>query len=140
MSVALEQQITTAVAVFARAGVAAGNVEAYEFTDIDRTVELGLSLNGTRWHRAQDSIGVAGVVNGISATRKRYLDVGGLGVLVGDGRLPHAGSEEILEGYYSLAVLPQAFLTIDYQRVVNPGYNRDRGPASIVAIRVHAQF
>ena len=140
VSFALEQQLSVGLGLFARGGSAGGNVEAYEFTDIDRTVELGLSLNGARWSRARDTVGIAGIVNGISASRERYLNAGGLGVLIGDGQLLHSGPERILESYYSLAVYSQAFLSVDYQRVVNPGYNRDRGPASIFAVRFHAQF
>ena len=34
---------------FLRAGVANGDVEPYEFTDIDRTVAAGLALKGTQW-------------------------------------------------------------------------------------------
>ena len=140
VSLGLEQQLANDLGLFARVGNAGGNVETYEFTDVDRTFELGLSLKGTRWARARDTVGVAGIVNGISATRERFLDAGGLGVLVGDGQLPHPASERILEAYYSLAVYSQGFLTIDYQRVVNPGYNQDRGPVSLFAVRVHAQF
>jgi high affinity Mn2+ porin len=140
VSADLEQQLAADLGLFARAGGAGGNVEAYEFTDVDRSVSAGLSLKGTRWSRAQDTVGVAGIVNGISTPRERYLAAGGLGILIGDGQLPHPGREQIAETYYSLAVLPQAFLTIDYQRVVNPGYNRDRGPVSIVAARLHLQF
>ena len=32
-------------------GWANGNIEPYEFTDIDRTVAAGLSLKGARWGR-----------------------------------------------------------------------------------------
>jgi high affinity Mn2+ porin len=78
--------------------------------------------------------------NGISASRERYLNAGGLGILVGDGRLPHPGAERILETYYSLNVWSQMFFSLDYQWVKNPGYNTDRGPVSIVAVRFHAQF
>jgi high affinity Mn2+ porin len=68
------------------------------------------------------------------------LNAGGLGILVGDGRLPHPGAEQIAETYYSLAVLAAAALTLDYQWIKNPAYNGDRGPVSVFAIRVHAQF
>jgi high affinity Mn2+ porin len=85
-------------------------------------------------------VGVAATINGISAAREQYLNAGGLGILVGDGRLPHPGSERILETYYSLAVFSQALLSVDYQHVTNPGYNPDRGPVSIFAVRIHAQF
>ena len=140
LSLDLEQQLTSTLGAFARAGKASGNVEAYEFTDVDRSTALGLSLKGADWRRASDTLGVAAMVNGISATRERYLDAGGLGILVGDGRLPRPGTERIVETYYSAAIIPQVFVTADFQRIMNPAYNRDRGPVSVVAMRVHAQF
>jgi high affinity Mn2+ porin len=139
-SLNFEQQLTSDLGAFARIGKAAGNVEPYEFTDIDRTVSAGLSLQGTAWHRTDDTLGAAAINNGISAARQRYLNAGGLGVLIGDGRLPHPGPEQILEGYYSVSVLKVAHLAFDYQWINHPAYNRDRGPVSVVAVRVHAQF
>jgi high affinity Mn2+ porin len=121
-------------------GKAGGNVEAYEFTDVDRTAVAGLALQGTRWHRGEDCVGMAAIVNGISAARQRFLNAGGLGILVGDGRLPHAGPEQIVETYYSFAVRNAAHLTFDYQWINHPAYNRDRGPVSVAAVRLHAQF
>lgn len=139
-SIDLEQPVTTDIGVFARLGKAAGNVEAYEFTDIDRSAELGASIKGVRWARPNDTVGIAAIDNGISAERERYLNAGGLGILVGDGRLPHPGAEQILETYYSVAVYAQVFFSLDYQYVRNPAYNTDRGPVSIAAVRLHAQF
>ena len=136
----LEQELCDGLGLFARAGKDQGNVEAYEFTDIDRTVSAGLSLQGTRWSRGGDTVGFAAILDGISADRERYLNAGGLGVLVGDGKLPHPGPEKIIESYYALSVLQYAHLSLDYQFVTNPGHNRDRGPVSIFAVRVHAQF
>jgi high affinity Mn2+ porin len=126
--------------VFARFGKAAGNVEAYEFTDIDRSTSAGASIKGSGWYRNADTIGIAGIVNGISATRERYLYAGGLGILVGDGKLPHPRAERIIETFYKLAVSSHADITFDYQWVKDPAYNADRGPVSIVAVRLHAQF
>jgi len=140
VSLNFEQDISGDLGMFARAGAAGGNVEAYEFTDIDRTAALGLSLEGMRWHRPQDTFGLAAVINGISAERRRYLAAGGLGILVGDGQLPHAADEHILETYYKWAPLSALHVTLDYQWVRNPAYNNDRGPASIFALRVHVQF
>ncbi len=31
-------------------------------------------------------------------------------------------------------------VTLDYQFIVNPAYNRDRGPVSVFGARLHAQF
>jgi high affinity Mn2+ porin len=139
-SLNLEQQLFKDLGFFARVGKAAGNVEAYEFTDIDRAVAAGLSLKGTFWHREHDTVGLAGLVNNISADRQRFLNAGGLGVLVGDGQLPHPGPEQILETYYNAQLFPHAQLSVDYQWVDHPAYNRDRGPVSIFAVRFHAQF
>jgi high affinity Mn2+ porin len=139
-SLDLEQTLTANLGVFARLGKAAGNVETYEFTDADRALSGGFSLKGAAWRRGDDTIGVAGIVNGISGEFERYLNAGGLGPLIGDGKLPHPGAEQILETYYSLAARPWAHLTLDYQWAKNPAYNSDRGPISIVAIRLHLQF
>ena len=135
-----EQALGESAGLFARAGKAAGNVEVYEFADIDRSIEAGLSVKGNAWSRPHDTFGVAAIDNGISGTRERYLALGGLGLVIGDGRLPHPGAEEIVEAYYSVAALASANITLDYQWVRNPAYNTDRGPVSILALRVHAQF
>lgn len=140
VSVNLEQEVGDDIGVFARGGVADGAVEPYEFSDIDRTLSAGVSLGGKRWGREHDTWGVAAVANGISGAHKRFLDAGGLGILVGDGQLPHPGTEQILETYYDLAAYGPAHISLDYQFVNHPAYNRDRGPVSIIAARLHAQF
>ena len=134
------QQLTGNLGMFARMGDAGGNVETYEYTEIDRAVSAGLSLSGGKWHRTADTVGLAGVVNAISKARQHYLAAGGLGILIGDGRLPHPGDEHILETYYELAATTALHLTFDYQWVGNPAYNRDRGPVSIFALRVHLEL
>ena len=67
VSVNLEQQVTETMGVFARAGWADGNVEPWDFTDIDRTVSGGVSLSGKQWGRPDDTMGIAGVINNISS-------------------------------------------------------------------------
>jgi len=139
-SVLIEQALTDRLGAFARAGAADGRFEAYEFTDVDRSVSAGLALKGVGWGRADDRIGAAVVVNGASAARKRYLAAGGLGILVGDGALPRAGDEHIFETYYDFAVVKAAHVTTDFQLIDNPAYNRDRGPVAVFALRLHAQY
>jgi high affinity Mn2+ porin len=139
ISMNLEQQLVPNVGFFARAGIADGSKEPYEFTDVDRTVAAGLSVSGRQWGRDDDTFGVAGVVNGISGVHQAFLNAGGLGILVGDGQLPNPGSEKILETYYSFPVFASK-VTLDYQLIVNPAYNRDRGPVSVLGLRVHMQY
>ncbi len=136
----VEQSVTRDLAAFLRAGYADGEEESYDFTDVDRTLSGGLSLAGARWGRPDDRVALAGVLNQASDPRKRYLAAGGLGILVGDGQLPHAGSERILETYYDVGVAKGAHVALDYQHIDNPGYDRDRGPANILAVRLHGQF
>ena len=136
----LEQQIADDFGLFARTGYTQGRLEEFDFTDINKTVSFGLSLSGQRWDRADDTVGVAIAVNDASAAAKRFFAAGGLGGIIGDGRLIHSGPESIVETYYSFAMFKGTKLTLDYQFVNNPAYNHDRGPVSIFGIRAHAEF
>jgi high affinity Mn2+ porin len=136
----VEQELSPALGVFLRASASDGREEAYEFTEIDKSLAGGLSLKGIGWNRAGDAIGVAGVINKISASAQRYFAAGGLGILIGDGRLPRYGSEEIVEAYYSASVGAHAAIAADLQWVVHPAYNRERGPVPILGLRAHAEF
>jgi len=135
----MEQQILPGVGLFARAGYTPGNLEAYAFTDADTTLSGGTLLSGRFWGRPDDNLGIAGILNTISSVHQAYFTAGGLSALIGDGMLPHPGAEKILEVYYSLPLYTWQ-LTFDYQFITNPAYNRDRGPVSVVATRLHAQF
>jgi high affinity Mn2+ porin len=139
-SLNLEQQLTETVGLFARAGWADGNHEEWDNTDIDRSAELGVSVNGKQWSRPDDTVGIAGVVNGISSAHIAYLNAGGLGVVIGDGQLPHPGLEQIIETYYSYAITASTKVSVDYQFIANPTYNTDRGPVNVFAGRFHTQF
>jgi len=63
-----------------------------------------------------------------------------VGILAGDGQLLHSGPEQIIETYYSFAAFSFAALSLDYQFIVNPAYNRDRGPVSVFGVRTHIEF
>ena len=47
---------------------------------------------------------------------------GGLGFIIGDGRLKY-GLEQILEMYYAWQVTKGIVVTLDFQEIVNPAYN-----------------
>jgi high affinity Mn2+ porin len=139
-SLNVEQAITADLGAFARASLNDGTKEAYEFTEINQSVSLGLSLKGASWARPDDVVGLAGVVNALSPEAREYLAAGGLGILIGDGRLPHYQTENILETYYKAAVIDHVSFTADYQFIDNPAYNRDRGPVSVFGARVHVEY
>jgi high affinity Mn2+ porin len=140
VSLNLEQQLTETMGMFLRGGWADGNIEPWDFTDVDRTVSGGLSVNGKNWGRPDDAIGVAGIINGLAPNHQAYFAAGGFGILVGDGALPNYGLEQIVEAYYSYAITDSTKVTFDYQFIANPGYNADRGPVNAFAGRLHTQF
>jgi high affinity Mn2+ porin len=135
----VEQEVAQYVGVFARASAHNGSYEAYEFSDIDRSLSAGVSLQGALWGRAADKAGVAVAVNAISSSAQQYFADGGMGILIGDGKLDYA-REQIAEVYYAFKVMDKVTLTADCQRVDNPAYNQDRGPVNVYALRLHAEF
>ena len=138
VSLDVEQEVADDAGLFLRAGLNDGRKEAYEFTEIDRTVAVGASVGGKRWNRPDDVLGLAGVVNGLSRQARDFFAAGGLGILIGDGRLNY-GNEAIVETYYATRLTSFARLTVDYQHVDHPAYNRDRGPVSIYSLRLHLE-
>lgn len=139
IAINLEQELSSDLGAFARVGVNDGSKEAYEFTEINKSLSFGISLKGDRWERSEDTVGAAVVVNALSNAARRYFSAGGLGLLIGDGRLNY-GFEGIAETYYSFHLGPRVALALDYQYIVNPAYNKDRGPVSIYGVRVHSDF
>jgi high affinity Mn2+ porin len=135
----LEQELTDELGVFSRLSWNPGDVQQFMFTEIDRSASLGLSLSGLRWGRPQDTVGLAGVVNALTDAHRRYYAAGNFGFILGDGRLNYA-TEQIVELYYDLRIRRGVHLTADYQLVNNPGYNADRGPVSIFAVRFHVEY
>ena len=135
-----DQALTEDLGAFARLSWDDGRTESFAFTEIDRSVALGLSEAGSRWGRKDDTVGLAVVVNAIVGDHQAYLARGGLeGLILGDGALDY-GPEEVLEAYYSWQATKWLWVTPDFQYAVNPGYNRDRGPVPIYALRVHVEF
>jgi hypothetical protein len=137
--VSFEQSLSSDVRVLARGGSHDGKSESYAFTEIDQSLFFAASVKGARWGRAQDNVGIAYGINGLSGDHRSYLAAGGLGFFLGDGRLNYA-TERVLETYYSWEPLKGLGVTLDWQRITSPGYNRDRGPVNIGSVRLHYEF
>lgn len=137
--VSLEQSLSDSIGFFARYSAADGKGEEYAFAEVDRSAQMGLSIKGQAWSRADDTVGLAGVRNDLSSSHRDYLAAGGLGFFVGDGQL-HYHSEDIVEAYYSAKLVAGLWAALDYQHITAPAYNADRGPASAYTVRFHAEF
>ena len=136
----IEQGLSPQIGFFARLSMNDGSKEAYEFTEINRSVAMSLAIKGAAWGRPDDTVGISGVVNSISAAARRYFAAGGLGILIGDGQLPRASWEKIAELYYSAAVTRGISLAFDFQHAAAPAYDAARGPVNILGLRLHAEF
>jgi high affinity Mn2+ porin len=134
-----EQEITQNIGVFSRLGWSDGHTEAWAYTDVDRTASLGLSVKGASWHRPDDTLGLAGVVNAISPVHQQFFADGGTGILGGDGTLNY-GWEKALETYYDFKLWKTVHAAFDYQFITDPAFNRDRGPVSVFGARLHWEF
>ena len=134
-----EQEIAKNVGTFGRLGWQDGHVAAAAYTDVDWTVQLGLSFKGEAWRRPGDTFGLAGNLAGASSEQQAFLKAGGTGILNGDGMLTYA-PEISLEMYYDIAISDSLRLAFDYQFFANPAFNTDRGPVNVFQARLHWQY
>jgi high affinity Mn2+ porin len=139
LSFNLQQSLTGDWGVFTRATIDDGSKEGDDFTDMSNSLAAGLSVKGRLWGRKDDTVGLAVESAGISKAGQRFFANGGLGILIGDGRLDHPDRENITEAYYSLSLWDGIQGTLDYQFIANPAYNADRGPVSVFGIRIHGE-
>ena len=136
LGIAVDQALGRDATAFVRGSWNDGRTETYSFTEIDRSLALGASMRGPLWRRPGDTVGTAFVVNGLSEAHRDYLSRGGHGFFIGDGQLNYR-PEQLVEIYYSALTFHHLWLSGDYQYVANPGYNRDRGPAQFLGVRLH---
>jgi high affinity Mn2+ porin len=135
----IEQNLTHYLTAFARFGWDNGRTESFAYTEVDQTFAEGVGAKGAWWHRKQDRAGIAFISNAIKKDHQNYLAAGGLGFLLGDGHLTY-GRENILESYYTVHAWRGIYLAPGLQHIINPGYNRDRGPVLVPSFRAHVEF
>jgi hypothetical protein len=135
----VEQAITSDLGVFLRAMYNDGDTEVYAFTPTDRSISFGVLAGGKPWCRRNDYAGAGFGAGGISQSHANYLALGGVDGFVGDGRLSR-GTEIVAEAFYGANLSSSIWLSADYQFIVHPAFNVDRGPLSILQARFHAEF
>jgi high affinity Mn2+ porin len=133
-----EQALTKESGLFFRASWNDGNNETWAFTEIDRSVSGGF-VKDNLFGRKQDRFNIGFAFNGISDLHRQYLAKGGYGFIIGDGKLPNYGLETIFEINYNAKITDWLSITTDYQLVINPAYNQDRGPVHAFALRMHTE-
>jgi high affinity Mn2+ porin len=121
--------------LFMRLGWSDGATETFMFAEVDQLFSFGLQVCGCHWGRDADRMGIGFAAAGLSDLHKHYLEAGGIGFIVGDGALQY-GVEQVSEIYYRAQLGPNVQIGPDYQYLVNPGYNQDRGPAQVMGLRL----
>lgn len=147
VGVSMSYTANARVQTFLRAGWNDGHTATWAFTEIDRSISAGgmyqipLPSRQKYWQRSDRflQIGCAFVVNGLSAPHREFLEAGGYGFVIGDGKLRYA-TENIAELYALFPLHQLITLTGDFQWIVHPAYNRDRGPVAVGSIRLHVAF
>ena len=135
----VEQALPANFRAYFRAGWNEGHKESFAYTEMNSTVSFGFELPGDAWGRKEDQIGSAFETGGISTKHREYLALGGLGFILGDGRLNY-GREEVSETYYNVHVVSGLYMGVQLSFINNPGYNRDRGPVVVPGVRAHMDF
>jgi high affinity Mn2+ porin len=139
LAISFDQQVGPDWGVFARLSWNDGRTQNWMFTEQDRAISFGASLQGNRWNRPHDTVGLATNIGFASAGRRRFLENGGIGFIVGDGALNYR-PEWVTEAYYDLRLVQGVNVALNYQLAVNPGYNADRGPIHFLALRLRTAF
>jgi high affinity Mn2+ porin len=134
-----EQQISEHLRAAARFGWNEGQHESFAYTEVDQTVLVGGAYDGSQWSRPSDRFGLAFVSNAIKRDHQDYLADGGLGFILGDGRLNY-GRENTMETYYNAHAWRGLFFALGLSHISSPGYNRDRGPVWVPSVRSHIDF
>lgn len=135
----VEQEVAPNVGAFLRAGWNDGRTESWAFTEVERTLALGVSLGGALWKRPDDALGFGVAFSGLNADHRDYLAAGGLGFMLGDGRLTY-GAESVIDAFYRFQVVRFFAVSAEFQRYANLAFNKDRGPVSVWGLRFHAGF
>jgi len=133
-----EQAANENLGFFARWSWNPGTTET-QTLDMKTSLSGGLSLKGASWSRPDDTLGMGVASNGISALQVQYMKQGGMTAFLGDGNISYR-KEKVFEAFYSAKLPKDIFLTFDFQRIQNPGFNSKRGPINMLGLRAHIEL
>ena len=139
-----EQALASDFGIYMRAFTSDGHTETMSFTEADNSLSVGMGLDGNRWSRPKDTLGLSFMLNGLSSYRRNYLQAGGVSYFIGDYASPTQTisyrPEQISELYYNATVVKNVLAGVNFQHISNPAYNAARGPVNILSFRIHAEF
>jgi high affinity Mn2+ porin len=138
-SLNIEKPIGPHAGALARFSWNDGRSESFAFAEIDQSESLGFVLHGTAYHRYHDRVMAAIVVNQVSTVHRDYLLHGGYGFMLGEPNMRYA-SECVIELQYSYSLGQDFVISPDFQYILNPGYDANRGSIRVWGVRSHINF
>jgi high affinity Mn2+ porin len=135
----MEQNLTADTGVFLRAMWSDGDTEVDAYDAADSAANVGAIIGGAPWGRPLDSIGIGAGASWASRSHAQYLALGGVDGFIGDGALNWA-AEKMGEIYYRLHLWKTVALSAEYQKIISPGFNADRGPVNLFGGKFHVEF
>jgi carbohydrate-selective porin OprB len=135
----IEQQVSSDIGLFFRGMYSDGRTEVFSYTSADRSMNFGTLVKGERWYREKDVFGIGYARSWISNQHAAFLNLGGVDGFIGDGKLNYR-PEQGLNLFYSVNLYSSIWFTGDYQHIVNPAYNADRGPVDMYGLKMHVEF
>jgi high affinity Mn2+ porin len=131
----IDAQLPYDVRAFAGASTSDGGVETFGVAEIDNSVRAGAIVRGAAWGRVADEAGIGIASSGLAAIHRSYLQLGGIGPIVGDGTLRY-GREDVLETYYSARIVRGVVAGLHASVVDHPAFNASRGPLFVGELRL----
>jgi hypothetical protein len=140
LGLSFEQDLPRNFRVFLRAGWNDGGYESFTFSEMNNTIAFGGDLSGDAWHRKDDRIGSALVNSGLGYDHRRYLALGGIGFMLGDGGLRY-GRESVSETYYTAHIIGGLYLSPRNSPLsIIPALTTIADPVLIPGLRAHIDF
>jgi high affinity Mn2+ porin len=125
--------------IFFRYSINDGKSETMGYTQADVAFNLGISKGMSRIRRPNDCFGFAWSLNGISKGHQDYINAGGNGFMIAGGPITY-GREMVFETYYRLNLFANTDISLNYQVILNPAYNKDNCMVDALACRLHFEF
>ena len=132
----INYRLTNLSGFFIRYSINDGLHEDFGYTQCDGSLNTGFLLKMTRINRPMDKIGISASVNTISPLHRNFLRDGGVGFMIGDGKLTYL-PENVFELFYAINFKNHVYITANYQYMANVGYNANRGNAHFLSLRLN---
>lgn len=129
----IQQEITENFGFFMRVGA---DNKTLDFNEVTHGFAGGFVASGKQWGRPLDEIGLGVAYSSMKGVRvpawnnRNWIGAGA----------PYFSPEKNIEAYYKIGFNNNVELTLDYQFVQNPNFEKSRGPAHVFGVRLRTNF